>query len=98
MVRNYQQRTQRRSYSDDTFNQALEQIKSGQLSAKRCSAIYGIPRSTLRDHLKGRRGRKSSVKGGGGRSPTFSSEQEVEMAKALKIMSKNGSKCRSESK
>ena len=40
--------------------------------------------------MKGRRGRKSSVKGGGGRSPTFSSEQEVEMANALKIMSKNG--------
>nr|CAH7745021.1 unnamed protein product [Callosobruchus chinensis] len=42
----------RSNYTEGTLKEALEKIKSGELSTYAAYQIYGIPRSTLRNKLK----------------------------------------------
>lgn len=79
MVRNYKRKTNRRSYSDHHLSEALDKIRTKQMSTKRCSELYNIPRETLRDHISGKRGKVPTV-GGGGRSAVLSVDQETELA------------------
>ncbi|XP_055630973.1 uncharacterized protein LOC129771397 isoform X1 [Toxorhynchites rutilus septentrionalis] len=50
MPRSYQRKTNRGSWSQENLTLAKEAIASG-VSIKRASAIFGIPRSTLHDHV-----------------------------------------------
>ncbi|XP_054724055.1 neuropeptides capa receptor-like [Uloborus diversus] len=62
MVRNYQRiRSKAGSYSREELSAALEAIRSGTLTCKDASRHFKIPRATLQDHLKGRRGVKSKT-------------------------------------
>lgn len=89
MPRHYIRKTDRRPYSSDQLAEAISRIKSGELTTKRCAKRYGIPRSTLKDHIRGRRGNRVTV-GGGGRSTALTSQQENDLANCIKTMSKNG--------
>ena len=61
MVRKYKRKSERaKKYSKDVLQQAVNDIKGSVLSIKRASTQYNIPLSTLKDHVKGRRGIKSS--------------------------------------
>ena len=53
MVRNYIRKTEGRAYSDDDIKLALNGIRSNKISLRRTTDVYGIPRTTLRRHLKG---------------------------------------------
>jgi hypothetical protein len=58
---------------------------------KRATARYNIPRSTLRDHLKGRRGKVTgSSRGGAGRGTALSADVENLLAKSISTLAKNG--------
>lgn len=80
-------KTKRRSYSEETFNEALNKIRSGEVTTKQCSISYHIP-WTFKDHLKERK--TDPVVEGGGRSAALSVSQENELANAIKTMSQNG--------
>lgn len=83
MVRNYKTKTNRRPYSDEHLSEALDEIRTKQLSTKRCSKFSNIPRETLKDHISGKRGRPKAPVGGGGRSAVLSVDQEKELAKFI---------------
>lgn len=90
MPRNYNRKTDRKKYSEEHFQEALSRIRSGELGVKLCSRLYSIPGSTLRDHMKGRRGKLGSNKGGGGKGTALSKEEETNLATCLRTMSKWG--------
>ena len=52
MVRTYMRKSNRAQYSRSTMLQALSAIRNGEMSRKRASAAYSIPRTTLIKNLK----------------------------------------------
>ena len=42
------------SYSSDELQQAIERIEKRELSLRRAGSMYGIPHSTLHDHVAGK--------------------------------------------
>lgn len=90
MGRVYKRVGNRRPYSSDQLHEAVKLIRSGQITIKGCAKRYNIPRETLRDHLKGRRGVLGSMNGGGGRGTALAPEVENQLAECLRTMSKNG--------
>ncbi|KAJ8910758.1 hypothetical protein NQ315_009065, partial [Exocentrus adspersus] len=55
-----------------------------------CAERYRIPRETLRNHLKGRRGKNGPTVGGGGRPTALSVAAENELAECVRTMAKWG--------
>ncbi|XP_072401138.1 uncharacterized protein [Diabrotica undecimpunctata] len=88
MVRNYIRRSSRgKGYTKESLKIALSAIKSGQMTLYRATKVYTIPRSTLHDHLKGRRGQKSSSYG---RTQDIPQQEEEKLANGLRTMEKWG--------
>lgn len=88
MVRNYIRKSNRgQSYAQQDLEQAVDKVKSGQLTAYRASIIYKIPKNTIRDHVIGRRGRKSSSYG---RPTCLALDEEKILADAICVMEKWG--------
>ncbi|XP_072378051.1 uncharacterized protein [Diabrotica undecimpunctata] len=84
MVRNYIRRSSRgKGYTKESLKIALSAIKSGQMTLYRATKVYTIPRSTLHDHLKGRRGQKSSSYG---RTQDIPQQEEEKLANGLRTM------------
>jgi hypothetical protein len=52
MVRTYQRKSDRAGYSAEALSNALDAIKRGEMSKKRASIEFGIPRTTLIKRLK----------------------------------------------
>jgi hypothetical protein len=91
MARSYVRKTARRPYSTEQLEEVLRLIQTGVLSVKRAAARYNIPRSTLQDHLKGRRGKVTgSSRGGAGRGTALSADVENLLAKSISTLAKNG--------
>lgn len=75
MVRNYVRKSHRGAgYSQETLKIAVDLVKTGLLTSYRASKIYKIPKNTLADHVKGRRGKLSSSYG---RRTEFTPEEET---------------------
>lgn len=87
MVRNYRRKTSRAEYSKQHLFEALDAIKTNRTSQIEAAKRYGIPASTLNNHLKGRRGVKSSNLG---REAAIPWEIEVKIAANIKTMEKWG--------
>jgi len=88
MPRNYKRTTQKASsYTQEDLHAALEAIGNGTISLKRASVMYKIPKSTLSDHKKGRRGVKSRSLG---RMTDIPMAQEIIIAESIKAMEKWG--------
>lgn len=88
MVHNYVRKTQRGlQYSKEDLELAVDAVKSGRMSYVDAASRFNIPKPTLVDHVKGRRGVKSKSHG---RSTTLSPELENKLANLLKIMEKYG--------
>lgn len=88
MVRNYKRKTARGSaYTPDALRAAVESVKSKRLTLYRASCLYNIPKNTIADHVKGRRGQKSSSYG---RSTDIPHEQELFLANGIRTMEKWG--------
>lgn len=88
MVRKYVRKTKRgESYSKEKLAKAVDDVSSGRINVYQASSIYNIPKTTIVDHLKGRRGQKSSSFG---RATALSVETESKLAAYLKTMQKSG--------
>ncbi|KAI4456260.1 eg:bacr7a4.3 protein-related [Holotrichia oblita] len=65
MVRNYVRKTQRASgYTEEQLENALNDIRNGNITLHRASQTYGIPKTTLFNRLTGKRGVKTNEESG----------------------------------
>ena len=87
MVRDYKRKTTRAAYSAEDLKTAVEHVTSGKCGTLRASKLFKIPRSTLKDHIKGRRGIKSSTMG---RPTALAIKDEEALANGLKSLEKWG--------
>jgi len=53
MVRNYVRKSERQSWSMDSLQAAIDDIKANKLSLRKAAAVYGVPYVTIRRHLLG---------------------------------------------
>lgn len=72
------------NYKPEVLEECLEAIRSGELTQRAAEARYGIPRSTLKNKLKGSHMKKV------GRARVFSEEEEKAFENHLIIMSDFG--------
>ncbi|XP_060801974.1 uncharacterized protein LOC132901742 [Amyelois transitella] len=86
MVRNYRKKTQP-TYTLDTLNIAVKEVRDGILNSYQASKQYNIPRTTIVDRVKLRRG---VVKETRGRPTAINVKFEKRIATSLHIMEKNG--------
>ncbi|XP_045778739.1 uncharacterized protein LOC123876488 [Maniola jurtina] len=88
MPRQYKRKSLRAtSYSQEDLRLAVAQVKSGELSNYAASKLYGIPTSTLNDHVKGKTGLLSQSLG---RPPAIPIEMENKLAHCLRTLEKWG--------
>ncbi|CAG5002319.1 unnamed protein product [Parnassius apollo] len=66
---------------------AVEAVKSIRLSGYEASKGFQIPRTTMMNHVTGRRGQKSNSLG---RATALHAEVEEKLANSLHVMEKNG--------
>ncbi|XP_056636655.1 uncharacterized protein LOC130445153 [Diorhabda sublineata] len=88
MVRNYVRKSKRAtSYTKEDLQRAMEEVRSGRITAYKASQRFKIPMMTLNYRLRGIRGVKSSSQG---RSTAIPIQEERELAEGLKTMEKWG--------
>lgn len=81
MVRNYKRKTEKADYAKEDLIRAVEAIRNGQMGTLRASKVFKVPRSTIRDHVKGRRGVKSHSLG---RPTALPEKDETTLANSIK--------------
>lgn len=74
----------RSKYSQEDLLKAIEDVKDKKLSIRAASILYGIPRTTIGDHIEGRAGPKV------GRPTELSEDEEAIIVKRLLYMAKWG--------
>lgn len=79
-----------RNYSEHNLNRAVEDIRNGNLSTKRASRLYGIPRSTLISRTKGWKNRPCASQSKPGRRLDLPLIIESELAANIKTLSRWG--------
>lgn len=84
MVRNYKKKTVP-AYSIETLKKAVTEVKNGHLNPNQASREYGIPRTTIVDRVKLRRG---AVKDTRGRPTAIDPEIISRLATGLHTMEK----------
>lgn len=87
MVRTYVRKSQRASYTKETLETALNEVRNTTMSLNRAHKVYKIPKATLSSHISGKRGQKSKSQG---RAPCLPEKDEKELAECLRIMEKWG--------
>lgn len=75
----------RNKWSDEQLQSAIEAVRNGQMKPHRAAVTYGIPPSTLYDHLKGK-----SKKRYGGKPTVLSNEEEKEIATVCEVLQQFG--------
>ncbi|KAK2189837.1 hypothetical protein NP493_96g13046 [Ridgeia piscesae] len=82
MVRNYQRKTNKQSWTDENMRLAIEEWEKGSAGYRQIGEQFNVPWSTLRDRLKNNNkiitGAKKGFAGGGFRK-VFTDEQEQEL-------------------
>ena len=81
MPRHYRRSNKKNNWSDRQLESALEAVKKGELNPHRAAMKYGVPSSTLYDHLKGK-----SKKRYGGPSTVLSPSEEKEIVRSCEIL------------
>ncbi|KAG5886261.1 hypothetical protein JTB14_020824 [Gonioctena quinquepunctata] len=70
----------KKTYSDENSTIAIQAVRDGDLSYKKASTLYRIPRSTFIARMKGRKSRAPAARNTPGRVPDFPTELEAELA------------------
>lgn len=83
MPRTNKRKTNKQSWTVETLNAALNAVKDG-LAVRKAARQFGIPESTLRDNKK----RETVTKLSLGRKPTFTKDQEKDIADHVIKLSK----------
>lgn len=88
MPRNYTRKSQRgATYTPEQLLAAVESVRNKRLSLRRASLVYKIPKTTILDHVTGRRGTKSKRFG---RDLDIPYDEEQKIAEGIRVMEKGG--------
>lgn len=87
MVRHYLKKRPPAAYTKDVLLEAVEAVRSKRLTLFTAAKYYNIPRTTLWNRVKGKRGVKSSS---GGRPTALPLEEEATLASHIKTMERWG--------
>lgn len=87
MVRQYIRKKDGPGWGKQQLEEAVEAVKSNKMSGYEAAKHFKIPRTTIMDHVTGRRGLKSNSLG---RPTVLPTEVEVNLAYCLHVMEKNG--------
>lgn len=88
MPRNYTRKSQRgATYTPEQLLAAVESVRNKRLSLRRASLVYKIPKTTILDHVTGRRGTKSKSFG---RDLDIPYDEEQKIAEGIRVMEKGG--------
>ncbi|GBP40292.1 hypothetical protein EVAR_83982_1 [Eumeta japonica] len=86
MVRNYQRKTDKGSYSKEKLQEAMRAVQNGELSGYKAARLYNIPRMTIMDHVKNKRGKSDTLR----RNTALSREVETKLASYLHLIERYG--------
>lgn len=81
MVRNYVRKTQKGSYSEDAMQRALETVQNKEMSIKKVSVVFKVPRTSIHSRLK-RQG-LNPVRNLGRFKPVFTEKMEMELCEHI---------------
>lgn len=88
MPAKYQRSTLRATaYTEHDLREAVQEVRSKELSNYAASKLYGIPTSTLNDRVLAKTGIKSQTLG---RAPAIPLDQETKLAEYLRTLEKWG--------
>ena len=85
MPRVYKKKGTKNKWTDGQLRTALEKVQAKELSLRAAAATYGIPRSTLSEHLRGVRSKRY-----GGGSTLLTSEEEREIVVTCQVLAEMG--------
>ena len=85
MPRTYIKKGRKNQWTNEQLEAAMKDVKSKQLSASAAARKYGIPPSTLRDHLSGK-----STKRYGGPPIILTAKEEKEIERVCQVMHELG--------
>ena len=85
MPRRYRTVNNRNHWTTGQLDKAKEAVENGEVNTNKAAKIYGIPYSTLRDHLKG-----NNKKRFGGRPTLLSFEEEKEISTSCQVLQQFG--------
>ena len=68
-------------WTKESLTAAVEKVKSGELSQNKAAKLYGIPITTLHDHMHG-----LASKVGAGRPTTLTYEEEKEIVYSCQVL------------
>ena len=90
MVRDYERKTNRQSWSTESMDKAVSAVIDEKLSFNKAATQYGVPQTTLERHVRKRREMPSYVidKKAGKFQCVFEEQQELELVDYLKNMEK----------
>lgn len=91
MPRNYKRKTPGPSYSLDDLNNAINDVKNGNMTYRQAAQHYGVPFTNIFNRIKGRK--VSHDRLGGGRSPDLPPHVESDLANCLIARSQMGFPC-----
>lgn len=87
-MRNYKRKSDRATkYTAEVLQRVVEDVSKGVITIRGASKTYNIPTTTIRDHVKKKRGLKSCNMG---RSPAIPVDLEVKLADGIKSLEKWG--------
>ena len=81
----YVRKGKRNNWGDAQLAAALKEVKSKELSVRAAGNKYGIPKSTLHDHLQG-----NSLRRYGGPPTVLTTEEEKEVIRSCLVMQELG--------
>lgn len=81
MVRTYVRKTQKGSYSEDAMQRALEAVRNKEMSIKRASVVFSVPRTSIHSRLS-RQG-INPVTNLGRFKPVFNAQMELELSEHI---------------
>lgn len=81
MVRNYVRKTQKGSYSEDAMQRVLETVQNKEMSIKKASVVFKVPRTSIHSRLK-RQG-LNPVRNLGRFKPVFTEKMEMDLSKHI---------------
>ncbi|KAG5883688.1 hypothetical protein JTB14_007408 [Gonioctena quinquepunctata] len=80
----------KKTYSDENLTIAIQAVRDGDLSYKKASTLYRIPRSILIARVEGWKNRAPAARNTPGRVPDLSTELEAELAYHLETLNRWG--------